>query len=88
MSIDRRVRKLIESTAKTDNGPSALEARNGCRRDTRRLEFSQADHSALPEKGYRPALLTGWAGWLKCGQDTFPLVTELFIRGFVSSSSS
>ena len=57
MSIDRRVRKLIESTAKTDNGPSALEARNGCRRDTRRLELSEADHSALPEKGYRPVLL-------------------------------
>ena len=57
MGVDRRIGKLIESTAKTDNGPSALEARDSCRRDTRRPELSEADHSALPEKGYRPVLL-------------------------------
>jgi hypothetical protein len=56
MGIHFRVRKLIESTAKTDNGPSAREARDGCCRDTRRPELSEADHSALPEKGYRPVL--------------------------------
>src|SRR5207245_4942831 len=57
MGINFRVRKLIESTAKADNGPSALEARDGCRRDTRRPELSEANHSALPEKGYSPVLL-------------------------------
>jgi hypothetical protein len=57
MGIHFRVRKLIESTAKTDNGPSALEARDGCRCDTRRPELSEANHSTLPEKGYRPVLL-------------------------------
>ena len=57
MGINCRVRKLIKSTAKADNGPRALEARNGCRRDTRRPELSESDHSALPEKGYRPVLL-------------------------------
>ena len=57
MGVDGCVRKLVESAAKTSNSPRALEARNSCRRDPRRPELGEADHSALPEQGYRAVLL-------------------------------
>ena len=57
IGLDRRVRKLVESTAKPQNLAVAFKPADGGRRRAGRLEFCQARHPAISEKRDHPLLV-------------------------------